>query len=66
MGIDTEERTVILFTSEWSMNYFVEKNPKLQYQIFHLFYKLFLKRFETPYSVKSLRYIFFIVTGLYL
>jgi peptide chain release factor 3 len=26
---DTEERTVILFTSEWSNNYFIEKNPKI-------------------------------------
>ena len=27
---DTEQRPVILFTSEWSMNYFKEKNPKLE------------------------------------
>jgi peptide chain release factor 3 len=26
-AFDTEERRVILFTSEWSMNYFREKNP---------------------------------------
>jgi peptide chain release factor 3 len=28
-AFDTDERVVILFTSEWSMNYFVEKNPKI-------------------------------------
>jgi peptide chain release factor 3 len=28
-ALDTEERTVILFTSEWSNNYFIEKNPKI-------------------------------------
>ena len=28
-AIDTEERTVILFTSEWSNNYFIEKNSKI-------------------------------------
>jgi peptide chain release factor 3 len=28
-AIDTEERSVILFTSEWSNNYFIEKNPKI-------------------------------------
>jgi len=27
---DTEQRPVILFTSEWSMNYFKEKNPTLE------------------------------------
>jgi peptide chain release factor 3 len=26
---DSEERTIVLFTSEWSMNYFKEKNPSV-------------------------------------
>jgi peptide chain release factor 3 len=29
LAFDTEERAVILFTSEWSNNYFIEKNPKI-------------------------------------
>ncbi len=29
-ALDSEERTVILFTSEWSLNYFKEKHPKIQ------------------------------------
>ena len=29
VALDTSEREVILFTSEWSMNYFKEKNPKI-------------------------------------
>ncbi|HZW38133.1 MAG TPA: peptide chain release factor 3 [Ignavibacteriaceae bacterium] len=29
IALDSEEREVILFTSEWSMNYFKEKNPKV-------------------------------------
>jgi peptide chain release factor 3 len=29
-AFDTEERVVILFTSEWSNNYFVEKNPNIE------------------------------------
>ncbi|QQS37716.1 MAG: peptide chain release factor 3 [Ignavibacteriales bacterium] len=27
---DSDERTVILFTSEWSLNYFKEKNPSIE------------------------------------
>ncbi|NWF51160.1 MAG: peptide chain release factor 3 [Ignavibacteriaceae bacterium] len=30
LAADTEERAVILFTSEWSMNYFKEKNPDVK------------------------------------
>lgn len=29
---DQLERTVLLLTSEWSMNYFIEKNPKIKLQ----------------------------------
>jgi len=29
-ALDSEERTVILFTSEWSLNYFKEKNPDIE------------------------------------
>lgn len=29
-AFDTEERLVLLLTSEWSMNYFKEKNPKVK------------------------------------
>ena len=29
-ALDSEERTIVLFTSEWSMNYFIEKNPKVE------------------------------------
>ena len=29
-AVDSEERTVILFTSEWSLNYFIERNPKVE------------------------------------
>ena len=29
-AFDSEERSVILFTSEWSMNYFFEKHPKIK------------------------------------
>ena len=29
-AFDTEERLVLLLTSEWSMNYFKEKNPKVE------------------------------------
>jgi peptide chain release factor 3 len=29
-AFDTEERVVILFTSEWSLNYFKEKNPRVE------------------------------------
>jgi len=28
-ALDSKDRPVILFTSEWSMNYFIEKNPKM-------------------------------------
>jgi peptide chain release factor 3 len=28
-ALDSEERQVILFTSEWSLNYFFEKHPKI-------------------------------------
>lgn len=28
-ALDTEDRTLILFTSEWSLNYFIEKYPKI-------------------------------------
>jgi peptide chain release factor 3 len=30
LATDSEERTVILLTSEWSFNYFVEKHPKIE------------------------------------
>jgi peptide chain release factor 3 len=29
---DSEERLVLLLTSEWSLNYFIEKNPKINLQ----------------------------------
>jgi peptide chain release factor 3 len=29
-ALDSDERTVLLLTSEWSLNYFVEKNPKIE------------------------------------
>ncbi len=30
IAIDSSERTVILLTSEWSLNYFIEKYPKIE------------------------------------
>ncbi len=30
IAMDSNDRTVILLTSEWSMNYFIEKHPKIE------------------------------------